>query len=317
MTNSDQTQVSVKPDDKKIRVPVNKGLAQTLKDNRGKVGLAAGVLASAGFISARDLAAQNTTADQANSEVKEASEKDMVKNEGSYLSIDAGDSILQSPEGASFKEAFKHAREELGPGGIFEWNGKHYNTFYAEEYAALTSEQKKEYAAKVSETIKEKESSIIESKEGQLVEVEYNADNILSIKVIDQDVIDNMQGLQVDLTGDGEANISFQSSVKNEEKAAEATAEESTEESEADADEKASEVAEEVEQVEEAEDARPEAEVKLAKDEEEETEAEEVVIDFDDLPDSDEGEDITHSGLEGHDTDEYPDIDQWNEELLQ
>jgi hypothetical protein len=33
----------------------------------------------------------------------------------------------------SFSEAFSAAREELGPGGVFAWQGQYYNTFYAEE----------------------------------------------------------------------------------------------------------------------------------------------------------------------------------------
>ncbi len=33
----------------------------------------------------------------------------------------------------SFSEAFSNARQELGAGGVFSWNGQSYNTFYAEE----------------------------------------------------------------------------------------------------------------------------------------------------------------------------------------
>jgi len=33
----------------------------------------------------------------------------------------------------SFSEAFANAREELGPGGVFEWNGQLYGTFYEDE----------------------------------------------------------------------------------------------------------------------------------------------------------------------------------------
>ncbi|MBE0662714.1 MAG: hypothetical protein IH597_09615 [Bacteroidales bacterium] len=33
----------------------------------------------------------------------------------------------------SFSEAFSAAREELGAGGVFAWQGQYYNTFYAEE----------------------------------------------------------------------------------------------------------------------------------------------------------------------------------------
>ncbi|TVR76602.1 MAG: hypothetical protein EA409_13090 [Saprospirales bacterium] len=323
MTNSDQTSVSVKPNDKKIHVPVTKSLAESLKENRGKVGLAAGVLATVGFLSAQKVVGQNLTADDANAEVIEASEKVMVSNEGSYLSIDPGDSILQSPEGASFSEAFKHAREELGPGGIFEWKGKHYNTFYAEEYSALTTDQKKDYAARVSEALKEENSSIIESKEGQLVEVEYNADNILSIKVIDQEVIDNMQGIQVDLTGDGEANISFQNSGKKEEENTEKVEEIAETATEVTSDENdikiengdESKAADELETKDEINEIKIESEEKVLK-EVEDTEEDEVVMDFDDLPDSEEGHDVSYSETDIEDFEEYPDIDEWNEELL-
>lgn len=47
----------------------------------------------------------------------------------------------------SFKDAFAIAREEVGPGGIFEWHGKLYNTYTREEFGAMTSEQKQEYVA--------------------------------------------------------------------------------------------------------------------------------------------------------------------------
>jgi len=33
----------------------------------------------------------------------------------------------------SFSEAFASARQELGAGGVFEWHGQYYGTFYAEE----------------------------------------------------------------------------------------------------------------------------------------------------------------------------------------
>lgn len=45
----------------------------------------------------------------------------------------------------SFAEAFITAREEVGPGGVFEWNGKIYNTYYTEEWDNLSNEEKKEF----------------------------------------------------------------------------------------------------------------------------------------------------------------------------
>lgn len=41
----------------------------------------------------------------------------------------------------TFGQAFAAARAEIGPGGIFEWRGHVYNTYYAEEWDAMTHEQ--------------------------------------------------------------------------------------------------------------------------------------------------------------------------------
>ncbi|WP_338869793.1 hypothetical protein WBJ53_21060 [Spirosoma sp. SC4-14] len=49
----------------------------------------------------------------------------------------------------SFEDAFKTARQEVGPGGYFEWNGHFYNTYYKEEWDAMTTQQREEYAATV------------------------------------------------------------------------------------------------------------------------------------------------------------------------
>lgn len=38
----------------------------------------------------------------------------------------------------SFGEAFAAARAEVGAGGVFEWNGRVYNTFYAEEWNSMS-----------------------------------------------------------------------------------------------------------------------------------------------------------------------------------
>lgn len=45
----------------------------------------------------------------------------------------------------SFNEAFATAREEVGPGGAFEWNGGVYGTYTAEEWDNMTPEEREEY----------------------------------------------------------------------------------------------------------------------------------------------------------------------------
>ena len=46
----------------------------------------------------------------------------------------------------SFAEAFSAARQEVGPGGVFQWHGQIYGTYTAEEWNNLSPDQQQEYA---------------------------------------------------------------------------------------------------------------------------------------------------------------------------
>lgn len=48
-------------------------------------------------------------------------------------------------EDMSFNEAFAAAREEVGPGGIFEWHGQIHTTYSIDEWNALSSEEQREF----------------------------------------------------------------------------------------------------------------------------------------------------------------------------
>lgn len=52
----------------------------------------------------------------------------------------------------TFDEAFAAARTEVGPGGVFRWHGRPYNTFWQEEWADLSLVQRQEYAEQVLNT---------------------------------------------------------------------------------------------------------------------------------------------------------------------
>ena len=49
----------------------------------------------------------------------------------------------------SFKEAFDTAREQLGAGGVFHWRGNIFNTYTADEWNAMSAEEKDEFAQEV------------------------------------------------------------------------------------------------------------------------------------------------------------------------
>ena len=49
----------------------------------------------------------------------------------------------------SFNEAFAAARAEVGAGGVFEWHGNTYNTYYAEEWEAMSPAEREGFFAAV------------------------------------------------------------------------------------------------------------------------------------------------------------------------
>ena len=53
-------------------------------------------------------------------------------------------------EDMSFNDAFAIARHEVGPGGVFEWHGKLYNTYYENEWNSMDSSEIEQFAQSVS-----------------------------------------------------------------------------------------------------------------------------------------------------------------------
>jgi hypothetical protein len=62
---------------------------------------------------------------------------------------DEAPSATQVTNDMSFKDAFAVAREEVGPGGVFEWHGKSYNTYTTEETNAMSAEQKNDFISSI------------------------------------------------------------------------------------------------------------------------------------------------------------------------
>lgn len=50
-------------------------------------------------------------------------------------------------DGMSFGQAFAAARAEVGPGGVFEWRGGVYGTYYEQEWNAMTPAQRSEWSS--------------------------------------------------------------------------------------------------------------------------------------------------------------------------
>ena len=79
---------------------------------------------------------------------EEISEEEIEDQESVTATSDGEIPVADSvTDDMSFSEAFSAAREEVGPGGVFEWNGNVYNTYYAEEWENMSEEEREEFAS--------------------------------------------------------------------------------------------------------------------------------------------------------------------------
>ena len=101
------------------------------------LGGVSGILMGAGMMYAGQAMAQPATEESATEEGAEASAESQELQ------------VAHQHDGMSFGDAFAAARAEVGPGGVFHWHGGIYNTYTAEEWNAMTPEQKNEFAEAV------------------------------------------------------------------------------------------------------------------------------------------------------------------------
>lgn len=126
------------------RISMN-ALTPDLKDKllNGKV-LIPTALAAVGaftFLSAKDVEEIKVNDTPANKE-----------NEGS-VEFKSNALFSTADNNLSFSDAFHAQREALGPGGVFEYKNKYYNTYLKEEWDIMTDEQKKDYYASIHKNI--------------------------------------------------------------------------------------------------------------------------------------------------------------------
>ncbi len=108
-------------------------------------GFVAGAAAAAG-VSA--VASPSATIDEVMAEAEAEAEA-----EETGTTPQAQDALLVNGEGIhfahveadNFNSAFAQAREQVGPGGAFEYHGQLYSTYYAEEWDAMTPEERADH----------------------------------------------------------------------------------------------------------------------------------------------------------------------------
>lgn len=90
-----------------------------------------------------------------------------------------------SSDGQSFREAFDAARAELGPGGVFSWHGNLYNTYTADEWNAMSDEEKEAFAQQVSPEIAPEDIDTSDLAEIEQVEESTDVDPDVSVAATD------------------------------------------------------------------------------------------------------------------------------------
>lgn len=129
--------------------PSKDGQAEAKKTNGAwkhvTLGGVSGILMGAGLLYAGQAVAANK-AEVVNNE--NATDAQQTEN-----ATETSLPVAQMHNEMSFGEAFAAARAEVGPGGVFLWHGGIYNTYTAEEWDAMTPEQKDEFAHQVNPEI--------------------------------------------------------------------------------------------------------------------------------------------------------------------
>lgn len=109
----------------------------------------------------------------------------------------------------SFSEAFAAARAEVGPGGAFEWHGGVYGTYTADEWNAMSAEERAEYNDHFSWSNHTTTSSGASAAEPSVASVDategddyaQNAEADDDVEAVSVDELDSAAGETADLSG--------------------------------------------------------------------------------------------------------------------
>lgn len=119
-------------------------------------GFAAGAMAGAGisaYASTNETPVAEESTETQQEELTTSSTPENVQetpqSEDVLLATDEGVRVAQVNDDVSFSEAFADARAQVGPGGVFEWHGRVYGTYYKEEWDNMSAEERAQYQSKI------------------------------------------------------------------------------------------------------------------------------------------------------------------------
>ncbi|SFW15994.1 hypothetical protein SAMN02910409_0566 [Prevotellaceae bacterium HUN156] len=130
--------------------------------------------------------------------------------------------VAQMHNEMSFGEAFAAARAEVGPGAVFIWHGGIYNTYTAEEWNAMTPEQKSDFAQQVNPEIPAHQLAgptdaqpdvavQTASEDVQVVDEQtaQTSDADADVHIVGQGEIEGHAAVALDMNNDGDADVAI------------------------------------------------------------------------------------------------------------
>lgn len=69
--------------------------------------------------------------------------------EEAIVATATGVRVAQVDDNVSFSQAFADARAQVGPGGVFEWHGRAYSTYYKDEWDDMSPAERAEFQASI------------------------------------------------------------------------------------------------------------------------------------------------------------------------
>jgi hypothetical protein len=109
----------------------------------------------------------------------------------------------------SFSEAFASARQELGAGGVFEWQGQYYGTFYAEEvdsnnqpvieYPTVAEHDLPtlDYEPVIEEVTEEVYVTVTEETEVEITDIDLDGDGFIDAAYVEEDLTTTIEEVTV------------------------------------------------------------------------------------------------------------------------
>lgn len=136
----------------------------------------------------------NDTAELTNETVEEGT---APKPEEVLLATDEGVRVAQVNDDASFSEAFADARAQVGAGGVFEWRGHVYATYYEEEWNNMTPEERAQYQAKIDyNAISGDEENMVNNSQEQGISASDTNEEIIATNA---EMVDDSQSASTDI----------------------------------------------------------------------------------------------------------------------